>query len=317
MFAISNLPTRQFRNGIRAYPKIEALELRDVPSVAHFYAVGTPAGGGTRVAVFNASTNALVGNFSAFETSCTCGVTTATGDVNGDGVDDVIVASGEGGGPRIRVFDGTTVGNANPKILDDFFAMENTFRGGLSISAGDVNGDGHADLIIGAGSGGAPRVRVLDGATLTSSSQKTLADFFAFESTFRGGVNVGSGDFNGDGHADIMVGSGIGDAPRVRVLNGVTLAPMADYFAFDTSLRNGVTVTSGDMNNDGVLDVIAATGENGHMTVNVFDGLTNYQMSNISAPIAMPTRIWYDSNGISQFYSDAFIGSFSGGVSVD
>src|SRR5262249_7034186 len=79
----------------------------------------------------------------------TGGVRTALGDVTGDGVPDIITGVGPGGGPHVKVFDGVTLAEVR-----SFFAFGAGFSGGLTVAAGDVNGDGTADLIVGAGPGG-------------------------------------------------------------------------------------------------------------------------------------------------------------------
>lgn len=98
----------------------------------------------------------------------------ATGDLTGDGVPDLVTGPGAGGGPRVRVFDGVT-----GRGVRNFLVYEETFRGGVSVATGDVDGDGVIDIIVGAGVGGGPRVRVFSGADGT-----VLRDFL-------GGVAVG------------------------------------------------------------------------------------------------------------------------------
>jgi trimeric autotransporter adhesin len=121
--------------------------------------------------------------------------------VNGDGRDDIIVGATVNG--HVKVFDGRT--NA---AIRSFLAYPG-FLGGVNVAAGDVNGDGRAEIITGAGPG-APRghVKVFSGV-----DSALLASFYAFNTAFSGGVFVASGDINGDGRADILTGAGPGTAP--------------------------------------------------------------------------------------------------------
>lgn len=194
-------------------------------------------------------------------------IRTAVADVTGDGIVDLIVGAGPGGGPRVKVIDGST----QATILD-FFAFEASFTGGVFVAAADFTGDGKADLVIGAGVGGGPRVLVLDSTNLS-----VLADLFVFEPTFRGGARVATGDFNGDGIPDIVTSAAEGGGPRVLVVNGATLpnlVPLADFFAFEGSLRNGAYVATGDFNGDGRDDIVAGAGPGGASRVQVFDAAT-------------------------------------------
>src|SRR5687768_5184989 len=68
------------------------------------------------------------------------------------------LGGGPGGPPRVQVFDAST-----GAIVGDFLAYEATFTGGVNAAVGDVNNDGFSDLVVGAGVGGGPRVRVFDG----------------------------------------------------------------------------------------------------------------------------------------------------------
>ena len=103
----------------------------------------------------------------------------AGGDVNNDGFDDIIVGADAGGGPQVKVFNG-----ANGKLEKSFFsAYASTFQGGVRVAAGDVTGDGFADIITGAGPGGGPQVKVFDG-----SNGKLKKSFLAFSPTFMGGI---------------------------------------------------------------------------------------------------------------------------------
>jgi cyclophilin family peptidyl-prolyl cis-trans isomerase len=172
-----------------------------------------------------------------FDPSFTGGVLVATGDINGDGVKDVIIAPGFGGGGVIQVLDSVT-GNVFRTIT--FFA--NNYRGGVSIDAGDANALGYDQIIVGAGNTGGPRVMVLD-----LKQNKMLQNFFVGDSSSRGGVgSVDLSDVFKDKGQDIVVGTGVGLAPQVYVFKAASAQLIGNFppgSEFDT---NGLRVRAGD-----------------------------------------------------------------------
>src|SRR5205823_274490 len=168
-------------------------------------------------------------DFFAFDPSFHGGARVATGDINGDGVPDVIVAAGPGGGPHVKVFDGT-----NLALIRSFFAYAPGFTGGVQLAVGDVDGDGFADIVTGPGAGGGPNVKVFSGA-----DNSVLLSFYAFDRRFTGGVSVAAGDVRNAGRVDIAVGAGPGGGPHVRVFNGKTgqqvSGALGSFFAYDPS----------------------------------------------------------------------------------
>jgi hypothetical protein len=139
---------------------------------------------GASLAAGGSAAGAAVSNplrsFFAFAASTTGGVFVAAGDVNNDGRADVVAGTGPGVASQARVFsglDGTTLAD---------FAPFGNFGGGVRVAARDLTGDGRAELIVAAGPGGGPHVRVLDPLTLTD-----VRGFFAFDPAFLGGVFVG------------------------------------------------------------------------------------------------------------------------------
>ena len=183
------------------------------PGTGRLTALGAGAGGGPRVQVFNPDGSVRF-DFFAFEDTFRGGVRVAVGDVNGDGIDDIVTAPGFTGGPRIRVFSG-----ADLSVLSEFFAYDPNFRVGVFVAVGDINGDGFADVITGAGSAlpgmaGGPHVRAISGA-----DGGQLLSFFAYAEDFIGGVRVAAGDVDGDGRADIVTAPGPGGGPEVKVFS--------------------------------------------------------------------------------------------------
>jgi FG-GAP-like repeat len=199
---------------------------------------GPGAGNGPLVKVFNGATGTLLpgpaASFFAYTPSFTGGVRVAAGDVNGDSIADIITAPGPGGGPHVRVFDGAAGFN-----LLNLFPYDLAFTGGLFVAAGDINGDGRADVITAPGAGGGPHIKVFDrmGALLQS--------FLAYDAAFAGGVTVAAGDVNGDGRMDIITGPASAAAPNVRAFDATTALLVASFFAYDPSFTGGVWVAGG------------------------------------------------------------------------
>jgi uncharacterized delta-60 repeat protein len=93
------------------------------------------------------------------------------------------------------------------------------FSGSVRTAVADVNGDGVPDSVVAAGPGGGPNVIVYDG-----TNGAKIADFFAFESSFTGGVFVAAADLNGDGKAEVIATPDQGGGPVVAIYDGTKLA---------------------------------------------------------------------------------------------
>ncbi len=254
----------------------------------HFLAVG---GAPNQLQVFSRG-GASLGTFSPFA-GYEGGVAVAFGDVNSDGIDDLIV-SATIGNPAVKVYsgaklsDGTFFINPESNLLAHGFAYGINFNVGVNIAAGDVNGDGFADIITGAVPGN-PHVKVFDGKSIftsgvvpTSDDPSLLAQGFVYGLGFNVGANVGAGDVNGDGLADVITGASAGN-PHTRVFNakailasrtlptGNDTSVLAEFFPYGLNFNVGSFVAVADYNRDGFKDVITGASV-GNPEVRVFSG---------------------------------------------
>ncbi|MGH9268318.1 MAG: FG-GAP-like repeat-containing protein, partial [Acidimicrobiales bacterium] len=230
-------------------------------------------GSGPLIRIFDGATGAELAGGYPFAQTFTGGVYVASGDVNGDGTDDIITAAGAGGGPHVRVFSGK-----NGAEIRSFFAYDTRFTGGVRVAAGDLTLDGKAEVITAPGPGGGPHVRVWDGDT-----GKELGGLPAYGTNFSGGVYVAAGDVNGDGRADIIAGPGAGSEPQVRVFSGLTGAEIGRFLAYGSAFTGGVTVASGDVTGDGRADILTGPGPGGGPHVRGFSGATGAELGGFLA----------------------------------
>lgn len=199
---------------------------------------GAGKNGSPHVRLFDNNTNAPIGpGFYAYGAGFQGGVDVAAGDVDGDGIDEIITGTGPGASPHVRVLkaDGTEVGG--------FYAYSPNFPGGVRVAAGDVDGDGKAEIITAPASLGGPHIRVLkpDGTEVSG--------FYAYASSFFGGVDVTSADVSGDTKAEIITAPGPGGGPHVRIFDGTGVTQNNDFNAYG-SFTGGVKLSAGNVRTD-------------------------------------------------------------------
>lgn len=249
--------------------------------------VGAGIKGGPHVKIYK-NGNFTGREFFAYAPSFTGGTDVATGDLDGDGVAEIITGAGPGGGPHVRAFksDGTEV--------TSFFAYDPRFAGGVRVAAGDVDGDGKAEIITGPGSGGGPNVKVF------KADGRQIGSFFSYSPTFYGGVDVAVGDVLGDSKAEIITAAGPGGGPHVRVMSyqGDTTTPvnyLSEFFAYDArTFHGGVRISAGNVQrNTAKSEIITVPDSSGGPHIKMFDGSGGY----ISGKMFLE-EWWYGFNDI-------------------
>ena len=220
---------------------------------------GAGFGGGPHVRIFDSGGN-VKGQFFAYNPGFRGGASVAVCDMDGDGIDEIITGAGQGGGPHVRVFD------ANGKVKGQFFAYAHNFSGGVNVACGDIDGDGINEIITGPGQGGGPHVRMF------RASGEVIGQFFAFESGFRGGVKVALGNVVEEvkNKAEIIAVPGKGYKPQVKIFDNRAKL-LSQFTAYGDNFLGGMTVASGDVNNDGLAEIITGAGQGGTPHVRVFN----------------------------------------------
>jgi hypothetical protein len=218
-------------------------------------------------------------------------VNVALGDVNGDGIPDLIVSTRNAFKGQVLVFDGAAaiepgINFANASTWQNWNGSslphgESTpllatltpfggYTGGLNVAAADVNGDGHADIIVGTGTGTVGKVVVFSGSSFTK-----LGKFAPFGSSFTGGVSVAGGNVLGSSGAEVIVGTASQKAKAaVFAYSGGVFGQVGATTRPFGAVPLGVQVAA-VASGSGVDDVVIATIAGGSVHVDVMDGSGN------------------------------------------
>jgi hypothetical protein len=217
---------------------------------------------------------------SGFTGSGTGAVLSAGGDVDGDGLNDLLIGAASGDEAYL-VYGSSTVFSSNVLGLAEVASV--TFHGqsdgtGLAVSNnGDCNGDGYADMVLGSPFEGV--VRVVFGSSYLRSDVYLYAlnpdqgiNIYSASEALHGdqlGTAVNNdGDFNGDGFADILITTGstggpvyliygsdsLGDVLLSELQPGLGAGP--GFRIYSDSLLAGSVTMAEDVNNDGYSDIL-------------------------------------------------------------
>jgi glycosyltransferase involved in cell wall biosynthesis len=123
---------------------------------------------------------------------------------------------------------------------------------GANLSACDINHDGADELVVGAGYGGGPHVKIFN------RNGTLLKEWFAYKSNFRGGVYAICGQIDESGENRIVTGTGPTGGPHVKIFdqNGTMLK---EWFAYGLDKRDGVKIALTDLDGNGIKEIIALT----------------------------------------------------------
>lgn len=210
-------------------------------------AMGAGPGFAPKVVVYDTNTSKVKSSFSAYPSSMTQGVEVATGDVDGDGIDEIITGTGDGAVAEVRVFelDGTQIGN--------WFPYSATSTTGVRVGTADTDKDGIYEVVTVPGPGATPLVR-----RFTKNGSHLGTDFYALDGKFKGGAFISGVDFDGNGKDELAIGAGPGGGAQVTVNNPNTGEIKANFFAYDQyTFKGGIRVSRADTDGQGGEEVVA------------------------------------------------------------
>lgn len=163
-----------------------------------------------------------------------------------------------GGKPLVMVID--EEGN----IISSFFAYNPNFTGGVVVATADTDGDGELEIITAPHSSGGPHVRIFDMAG------NLEGQFMAYDPNYRGGLNITTADFDGDGRAEIVTAPKVAAGPHVKVFNSYG-EETSSFFAYAEKFRGGVYVKAIDTDRDGQIEIVTSPYSGGGPHIRVFD----------------------------------------------
>lgn len=148
-------------------------------------------------------------------------------------------------------------------ILHEFLMYDREFRGGVSITSGDLNNDGNAEIIT------APANQLESDIKIFDQNGKFIRHFLAYPATFQGGVNVTTADLNSDGKYEIITAPARGLRSDIKIFDGQGKL-LKSFLAYPASFTGGASVAVGDVMGTTTPEIVVGTAKGGIPQVKIF-----------------------------------------------
>ena len=229
---------------------------------------------GPELRVLDAASGNVIASLAPYLPRTGFDVSLATGDVDGDGVGEVVVAARSASGTQIFAL--STTG----RVVSSFFVTDPSIAPGASGAAADLDGDGKAEIVVGSGptrkpappyAGPDQRVAVFDG------TGRELGAFAAYPGSHQGGVRVAEADVAGDAAPEVVTAPGAGTPAEIGVYSQQWRdtqdrgTRVSHFLAFEPTFVGGATVATGQLDADANFEIAVGSGPGRPAEVRIFD----------------------------------------------
>lgn len=194
--------------------------------------------------------------FFAYDAGHPGGARIYRGDVNGDGLEEKIVATG----PKLEIYNST-----GGRWYNDYPYGAN-YKGDIRIAVGKLLNQAQDQILVAPSIGGKVIIYDYHGVTLKAS-------FSPFDPKYNGGLSVAIAHLSGaDKPASAIIGVGKGKSAEVLIYDNMLTKLQKRFYAYDKSFKGGIFIAGGDANHDGTDELIVGPVSGKNMPVRIFDG---------------------------------------------
>lgn len=197
------------------------------------YVVGAGPTGGPHILVLDQS-GQTIGSFFAYDTKNRDGVYVAVGDLDSDGLDEIVTVPQPGSKPEVRVFTGSGT------LIRKFMAFEKAFLGGAHVAVIPARNGGAGNIVVSSGYGREAEVRVFDALGTT-----IIANWLPLGKNSNNGLSVAAGWSDTFGQNIVVIGAGQGEKPLVQVYGAISKEKLAQWLAYNAKVKTGISVGYG------------------------------------------------------------------------